>query len=468
MDWTPHFDTDRWIQGHLTRLRAELPALDRLATHMSSQTGTRLIDWLDTLVLPPGEAPAAQLSAVQYVWSDELQCWHHPGGLFPRIVTTGAPAERTHLSSSHDRPVPAWVSAPRGVALKVESVDAFLAVHTPERYSPEALDPDALRAMTVVEVERQGGSAWWVVERHGFQGADPWQAPQIARSDWQRAQQLITARPRTGNPDDCFHEADRRIRTAQQLVGTGWTADLFFAAERTYWQLRNRAGQIQKSRQDQLGLGWANHDHHTFRCSRQHFGHVLGCLESLGMICRERFYAGAEAGWGAQVLEQPLSGSVVFADVDLSPDEIDWDFRNQPLPKRSEVGTVGLWCALHGESFLDAGLHHLECQFDYRAAVDQLTALGIPSLPPFTDLPYLKQGFTRPEMWPIAPHRLAAAREAGWIDAATADRFRTTGAAGSHLEILQRDGGFKGFNQHGISDIIQRTDPRTVDIQVGA
>ena len=28
---------------------------------------------------------------------------------------------------------------------------------------------------------------------------------------------------------------------------------------------------IQKRRQDLLGLGWANHDHHTFRSSRAHF-----------------------------------------------------------------------------------------------------------------------------------------------------------------------------------------------------
>jgi hypothetical protein len=28
------------------------------------------------------------------------------------------------------------------------------------------------------------------------------------------------------------------------------------------------------------------------------------------------------------------------------------------------------------------------------------------------------------------------------------------------LEILQRDEGYKGFNQTGISDIIHRTDPR--------
>jgi len=34
------------------------------------------------------------------------------------------------------------------------------------------------------------------------------------------------------------------------------------------------------------------------------------------------------------------------------------------------------------------------------------------------------------------------------------------GALGSHLENLQRRGGFKGFNQKSVSAIIQATDPR--------
>ena len=41
-----------------------------------------------------------------------------------------------------------------------------------------------------------------------------------------------------------------------------------------------------------------------------------------------------------------------------------------------------------------------------------------------------------------------------------AERFRHEGALGSHLEILERNDGYKGFNQTGISEIIRDTDPR--------
>jgi hypothetical protein len=46
------------------------------------------------------------------------------------------------------------------------------------------------------------------------------------------------------------------------------------------------------------------------------------------------------------------------------------------------------------------------------------------------------------------------------INEAQAEQFRREGALGSHLEILDRNDGYKGFNQTGISKIILKTDPR--------
>jgi len=57
-------------------------------------------------------------------------------------------------------------------------------------------------------------------------------------------------------------------------------------------------------------------------------------------------------------------------------------------------------------------------------------------------------------------NRIATALKSGQITAEQADRFRTEGAIGSHLEILERNGGFKGFNQSSVNEIIRDTDPR--------
>src|SRR6185312_10969211 len=114
-----------------------------------------------------------------------------------------------------------------------------------------------------------------------------------------------------------FRHAAELFAAAADESGTDLACDLFFAAEREYWQSRNRAGTVQYDRQNRLGLGWANHDHHTYRSSRGAFPLLIATLEQMGFHCRERFYAGREAGWGAQVLEQPKARVVIFADVDL-------------------------------------------------------------------------------------------------------------------------------------------------------
>ena len=49
----------------------------------------------------------------------------------------------------------------------------------------------------------------------------------------------------------------------------------------------------------------------------------------------------------------------------------------------------------------------------------------------------------------------------GAISRRDAERFAEGGALGSHLEILERNDGYKGFNQTGISKIILETNPKT-------
>ena len=137
------------------------------------------------------------------------------------------------------------------------------------------------------------------------------------------------------------------------------------------------------------------------------------------------------------------------------------DFSHNPLPQRKELGTVGLWCALHGESFLQAGMHHLECQFDFDSLKQQMESEGgIKVMKPFTDFPYLRQAFTEGERWQVDPARIERLLSAGQLTPDQAQKFREQGAIGSHLENLERNEGFKGFNQKGVSEIIARVDPR--------
>jgi hypothetical protein len=421
-----------------------------LQSELYYQTGTRLTDWIDHLALPTeiqrdestngataGKSSASlQESLVQsgFTAMHDSRWFRHEKGIFPEIEIVEGQRMR--------------------MCLKVESVPQFLLAH---QLLDVPIEGEPFADLRRAKVSEDGPTELWIVERHGV---TQWQ-PTLVTAD--RAKHVamhyeaLLLRNRLANG---FEIAADLIKQATTDLGVDRACDLFFAAERAYWQSRNRAARMQKMRQDKLGMGWANHDHHTYRSSRESFASLIACLQLLGMECRERFYAGEQAGWGAQVLEQPRCGIVVFADVDLQPDEVVGDFARTGLAAADQLGTVGLWCKLHGEAFLEAGMHHLECQFDFDAAREQLDALGVGSMAPFTDFEHLKQAFTVPEIWQVKPERVEQALRAGWIDETQAAKFLEQGVVGSHLEILERNDGYKGFNQTGISHIIKQTDPR--------
>jgi hypothetical protein len=345
-----------------------------------------------------------------------------------------------------------------GLGIKVESVADFLAVNGLSDTPIHGMPWSRFRSARIAE---EADTELWIVERHGYRGFAPRDPSADEVAALLKHQEAFRGRRRRFADDgDGFDHALALIESSSADLGVNRTCDLFFAAEREYWMSRNRAGRFQRARQDALGLGWGNHDHHTYRSSRKCFHRLIHVLETLGMHCRERFYAGVEAGWGAQVLEQPACGVMVFADVDLPPEEVAGDFAHGPLLPRDKIGTVGLWCALHGEAMLEAGMHHLEAQFDFEGAREQLAREGVKSMEPFSNFSYLRQSFTQGEVWPVEPRRLAAARAAGYVTEKQAEQFARRGAIGSHLEVLERNEGYKGFNQTGISQIILRTDPR--------
>jgi hypothetical protein len=111
---------------------------------------------------------------------------------------------------------------------------------------------------------------------------------------------------------------------------------------------------------------------------------------------------------------------------------------------------------------LQACMHHLEARFDLVLLRDQLVAEGVNTMKPFSDFVFLKQAFTEGEQWPVNPERVKAMLAKKLITEQQADAFIKTGAVGSHLENLQRKGGFKGFNQKSVSVIIEATDPRAL------
>ena len=439
--WTPQPKAEEFVSKLAHRFLSRSSFARKLSQRLYDQAAVRFIDLIDSIHVTGSAALRDQLTHAGFLRRPLMNIqerYIQEKGIFPVVVLK-------------DR-------GPMSLYLEVESVAEFLSVWQ----NSTAIVGQPLAAMRKALVAHTNETELWVIERHGHGGFDaPGIEPHQVVAVINHAEAFRLRRRSFIDSDGGFAFAQKLIDGSIADLGTDRTSDLFFAAERDYWQRRNRAAQVQKTRQDKVGIGWANHDHHTYRSSREHFATMIRLFERLGFHCRERFYAGAQAGWGAQVLEQPNTGIIIFADVDLSPDELFEDFAHAGLAPREKLGTVGLWCALHGEAFLEAGMHHLECQFDFDALQRQLEAdEGVKVMKPFTDFTYLRQAFTEGETWPVPIDRIERLLHAGRITADQARQFREKGAIGSHLENLERNQGFKGFNQTGVSEIIARTDPR--------
>ena len=398
-----------------------------LSNRMFSETSTRFADWVDHIVVTQRKRLPAELVRLGYARSPQFYAvnaivYAHDGGKFPRIVIVAGSEPEVEVAE---------------IAIKVESIGAFSRAHDlglePVGYP---IGPYRFAKVSGARTELT------VIERRGYLGFEPFPGdlaregrmkPHAAR-DAMAAFELWQGRRRRFDDDaEGFDVTDATLDRVIELCGSRDLAcHIVFECERDYWQSRNRAARVQKARQDRLGLGWANHDHHTFRCSRRFFPRVIALFKKLGFSLRERFQAGENAGWGAQILEHPTTGVVIFADLDLATEEASADFAHVPLPELSRPSTVGLWVGLHGESMLEGGMHHLEAQFDFDALRLALkTEVDVDVMAPFSDFSFLRQAFTAGERWPVSKRRADRLLALGWIDAAQQEKFLSEGAIGS-------------------------------------
>ena len=405
-------------------------------------TSSSMLNWIDHIRVPDSPEFQNKLRTLGFEQEEsaETPFFVHRGARLPAVVPVGG----------------GGVSDP-GIALAVESIEEFCQAGG-QKAEIEGLPNSPYREALI---SLQKGAGFWVVERSGVPGVDRLVAPTSHGRDYLRGFADWSGLDRSAeDEDEAWRERHRLAGDLVSRLGAGVAACLVCRCERDFWLSRNRAGRVQKTRQDMLGLGWSNHDHHTFRSSRRHFSRLIRLFLTLGFQKRERFYAGEEAGWGAQVMEHPFAGLTLFLDVDLAPEEIDIDFSRHGLDERETLGTVGLWCALHGDSIFGAGMHHLAGRFDFEPLTKDLAKHDIRFMPPFSDFPYLKQAFSLAEIWPVPAARIRNLLSEKRIDSVQADNFQEKGSVGSHIENIERKEGYKGFNRQNVSAIIRDTDPR--------
>jgi hypothetical protein len=408
------------------------PQAKEFAQRLLQETAIRLIDIVDHLILAE-DAMLATLTAAG--WSQDGTVFRNPAGQFPPVLRG-------------NRSV---------IMIRVESIDQFNRVHGLAS-APQGAPYAPLRMAVAFEgpqvsmgiVERNGGTGY-VVE-----ACDP---ASIREGRWFLAA-FRTRRRQFDTVDAGLTAVEHLVDRAVAGIGPHRACAFWLMAERENWMRRCAAGRLQKARQDAAGVGWANIDHHTYDSTRHHYRQTIRILEKLGYERREMLYAGELAGWGSQVLEQPVIGSTIFADVDLAPEELSVDFARDSLPDLPKHRRAGLLSELLGESILEAGLNHVAGLYDQRVLRSQLAGHGLQMMPPFTNWPHLYQELTEGDWEAVDPLRVDKLERNGHVSAEEAEQLRMNGSIVTHLENIERNDGYKGFNREGIDSVLRKLDPR--------
>ncbi len=292
--WKCHPEAERLLLELLDRACAANKAIATLRDDLQKLTSTRLFDWLDHIVVGGSPSRVTELEALGFVCQQAgatYRVFHHPGAQLPMLVVQDFPDDVG------------------GVAVKVESIADYLMT----RGQQAVIEGSPFGGYRRCNVAVDNGVALWVVERRSTRALEPTYYDASHMQRYVEAREQWKSRPRGEEDED--HAAAQMVQLATEIassLGRDMAAWVVLEVERDFWQSRNRAAQVQKGRQDRLGMGWANHDHHTFRSSRRHFPALVRLFEILGFHCRERYYAGLEAGWGAQVMENPVAGLFCF------------------------------------------------------------------------------------------------------------------------------------------------------------
>lgn len=417
----------------LEDLLQQAPPIADYSARLLAVTGIRLRDIVDHLELSAPQHRSLLQNAGWVPQPDGL--WINPHGMFPPFVTS----DRTVLY------------------VRAESMECFAQVHGlvgPIEGAPFA----PLRKAFVLQGHDVGLG---VVERNGGVGVEvaPHDPSEI-RAARLHLQAFRARRRAFDQVESGLSHVEGLVDAAVAAIGAHRACAFWLAAERAYWMQRCAAGRLQKHRQDAFGLGWVNIDHHTYDSSRAHYRHTIRIFEKLGYERREMLYAGELAGWGSQVLEQPAIGSTIFADVDLAPEELGLDFAQEILPPLTRHRRAGLLSALLGESILEAGLNHVAGLFDQARLRSQLADHGVIMMAPFSDMPHLYQELTAGDWDAVDPKRVDQLEREGHIGADEAEKLRIEGSIVTHLENIERNDGYKGFNREGIDSVLRKLDPR--------
>jgi hypothetical protein len=401
-----------------------------LKKNLESTTSTHFIQWIDHLEIGGSLEFEEKLIDAGFIRESTTHhgcTFSHRGAKFPRISVV-------------DEMYPFL-----GLALRVDSIADYCSVHSIHSWIDGAPGASYRKCCIL----RENGLFLFLVERKQNRVMEPSVLPGNLLVEQILLKEKWQMRPRIAH--DEIEELDylrHAILVGEEMaasLGENEAAHIFFHGEQLTFQVKNRAFEIQKMRQDSFGLGMQNVSHMTLRSSRRHFTQALRLMEVLGFSLREKFFKGNGFGIGTFVLEQQESGLVVLLEVDISHEEVHASSIHKPFLEWAQLGEVGLWCALHGESLLQGGPHNIGIECAPPAMESDLKNWGVSCMTLPTMEHCLHESCTVGEIWKVAPFRLHNLIKRNLMSEDKAQQILALGFEGSHLTLLYRESGYKGF-----------------------
>ncbi len=427
-DWKTYPETDVLIEQHIEEACAANEDIRAFSTRISALTATSFKEWVESITL--SGALLYELERLGFVLQKTFygqKLFVHPRGSFPAL-----------------RVFPGPVPVVRALTLKVESLSVFRFL---SGYYGE-VDGTPGSNYSRIMLSDRGGILLFAAEKNG----DVWMPEDLDSEglmDLEQAHSLMNQRRRFFEAgEDGWKYTERLMDRVTSLVGRDRCASLFLEYERRYWEARNSTARFLKARQDTMGLGWGNHDHHAFRSERASVTRFIRLMQTMGFRLRERFVSSLGTGrnlYGVQILEHSGIGALINVHVDLREEEKDFDFAARPLPVIRPAGDVTLWTGMYGESIFEAGLYHLGAKYDYWSLKELLNGVRIEVREPDSESPFLLRAAVHPENWFSTRLRQERLVANGSISPEEARKLSLEGSLGSFLECVHRVDGFKGF-----------------------
>ncbi|MCX7667275.1 MAG: hypothetical protein N2112_17225, partial [Gemmataceae bacterium] len=152
VEWQTQPQAARLVSQLLSDACSRSTFLNQLGQRLRNETGTRLLDWIHSFVVPNSSGMKTALSEAGYQLHSP-NCYRQEGGLFPDIYLG-----QEQLFEEH------------AIFLKVESVADFLFVHGLVEIPIEG-EPFAVIRRACVD--RRPDQEVWVIESHGQRGIVP-------------------------------------------------------------------------------------------------------------------------------------------------------------------------------------------------------------------------------------------------------------------------------------------------------